>query len=66
MDVILPSLKWKFTLVYLENVVVFSNTVIDRIKNLEAVLKFLRQSGVTLKLDKGFFFQIQSVIFDKL
>lgn len=56
MDVVLASVKWKFALVYLEEVVVFSNTVDDHIDHLKAVLKLLKNAGLTLNLKKCFFF----------
>lgn len=56
MDVILFSENWQFALLYLDDSVVFSNTVNDHIGHLKAVLTFLKDAGVTLKLKRCFYF----------
>lgn len=53
--VIIESLKFQFVLVYLDDCVLFSNTISDHIGHLEAVLKLLRQADVILKLKKCLF-----------
>lgn len=56
MEVILESVKCQLALVFLDDVVVLSNTFIDYINHLDAVLKLLPQAGVSLKLKNCFFF----------
>lgn len=57
MGVILASVKWKISLMYLDDVDVFSNTIEDHIDNLKVVLELFKNAGVTLKPEKCFFFQ---------
>lgn len=54
--VILDSVKWKFALVYIYYVVVFSNTEEDHNVHVRSVLTLLRNEGVSLKLKKFFLF----------
>lgn len=56
MDVILDSFKCKFSLVYLEDVVSFSNKVHHQIDHQKSVLTSLKKSGMKLKLKKCFSF----------
>lgn len=50
MNVILSSLKWQSALVYLDDIIVFSKTVRDRLTHLRLVLTVLQNAVVTLKL----------------
>lgn len=51
-DVIVSTLKWKYVLVYLEDIVDFSKELGDHIEHTTAVLRLLEDSGVTLKWGK--------------
>lgn len=55
-DLIIASVKCKFALVYLVDVVFFSNTVDKHLEHLKAVLTLLKNEGVPLELKKYFFF----------
>jgi len=52
LDIILSGLKWKICLVYLDDVIIFSATPEQHIKDVDTVLTRLREAGVTLKLRK--------------
>lgn len=56
MDVIFASVKWKFAHIYLDDVVVFSNSPKEHIAQVHSVLNLLRSACQTLKLRKCFFF----------
>lgn len=50
LDIILSGLKWQVCLVYLDDVIIFSDTAEQHIKDVDKVLARIRQSGVTLNL----------------
>lgn len=52
MDIILASVKWQFALVYLDGVLVFSNSSDENIAQVCLVVTLLRDAGVALKLQK--------------
>lgn len=52
MDVLLAGLKWNICLVYLDDIVIFSETVSEHLVRLEAVLRCLKQANLKLKLSK--------------
>ena len=56
-DIILASVKWKHALVYLDDVIVYSDKLEEHFENLDSVLHFLRDAGLTLKLPKCNFFK---------
>lgn len=56
MDVILSSVKCLLALMYLNDIVVFWKTVKQHLNPLRRVLALLRNSGVTLNLQKRLFF----------
>lgn len=56
MDVILASVKWYFSLVYLGDVVIFFNNPYQPISNLKVVLNLLKKAGIMIKLKKCFSF----------
>lgn len=49
-DVILSKVGWQFALVYLDDIVVFSNTAEENLTHILYVFHMLSESGVTLKL----------------
>lgn len=57
MDVILASVNWQFELVYLDDVIILSNSRDDLISQVRSVLMIFGNAGVTLKLRKYFFLQ---------
>ena len=56
LDVILSGVRWKTCLVYIDDVVIFSNTQEEHFKHVDHVLGLLKEAGVKLKLKKCFFF----------
>lgn len=56
-DIILSRVKWTFVLVYLDDVIIFSQTIREHFTHVKTVLRILYEAGVTLKLPKCFFFQ---------
>ena len=52
LDIILSGLKWQVCLVYLDDVIIFSATAEQHLKDVDAVLTRLREAGVTLNLEK--------------
>ena len=59
MDIILSSIRWKHCIVYLDDIIVFSNTRDDHLKHLEEVFRLLKGAGVTLRLEKCDFFRAE-------
>ena len=57
LDIILSGVRWQTCLIYLDDVIVFSKTAQQHVKDVDLVLTLLRQAGVTLKLKKCFWFQ---------
>lgn len=52
LDVLLSPFKWKSIIVYIEDVVIYSDTVEKHITHVDEILTVLRQAGVSLKLPK--------------
>jgi len=52
LDIIVSGLKWQLCLVYLDDVIIFSATPEQHVKDVDAVLTRLREAGVTLNLEK--------------
>jgi hypothetical protein len=52
MDVIPSSLKWKFCLVCLDDIIIYSPSHEQHLKDLDLVLGLLSRAGATLKLKK--------------
>ena len=48
MQEILSLYLWVFTLIYIDNVVVYSRTFEDHLKHVDQVLKVIADSGLTL------------------
>lgn len=51
-DVILSQAKWKYALIFIEDILVFSKSVKDNMTHLRKVLNLLKEEGLTLKLKK--------------
>ena len=57
LDIILSGVRWQTCLIYLDDVIVFSRTIEQHVRDVDTVLTLLRKAGVTLKLKKCFWFQ---------
>jgi RNase H-like domain found in reverse transcriptase/Reverse transcriptase (RNA-dependent DNA polymerase)/Integrase zinc binding domain/Integrase core domain/Chromo (CHRromatin Organisation MOdifier) domain len=57
MDVILSPVKWKSCLIYLDDVIVYSSSLEQHVKDLDVVLDLLGKAGASLRLEKCHFFQ---------
>lgn len=57
LDMIRKKFRWKTCLVYLDDVVMFSNTVEEQIKHVYEILTALYDALITYKLNKCAFFQ---------
>ena len=55
MDVLLAGLKWNSCLVYLDDIVVFSDSIPQHLTRLDAVLERLSNANLKLKLSKCVF-----------
>ena len=55
-DIILFRVKWETALVYLNDVIVYSQTVTEHMMHVREVLRMLHTAGVSLKLAKCAFF----------
>lgn len=56
LNIILSRVEWKFALVYLDDVIIYSRSVREHFGHLESVLKLLRLAGITLSLEQCFYF----------
>ena len=56
LDIILSRVKWRFALVYIDDIIVYSKTVSEHFHPLREVLTLLRAAGVSLKISKCAFF----------
>lgn len=56
LDLILSKYKCKSTLVYIDDVIIFSNSVEDLIKHVDEISTALGKAGVSLRLKKSRFF----------
>ena len=52
MDCVLSGLKWKECLVYLDDILIFSNTWDEHLESLKSVFKKLKGANISLKLSK--------------
>jgi Reverse transcriptase (RNA-dependent DNA polymerase) len=57
MDVILSGVRWKKCLCFLDDIIVFTSSMESHAENLDKVLSLLRDAGVSLRLDKCYFFR---------
>lgn len=56
MDVILATVKWQLTLVYLEDIFILSKTPEEHIRHIREVSPLWSNIGVTLELEKSLVF----------
>ena len=59
MDIILARVRWRFVLVYLDDIIIFSRGAEEHLSHLESVLKLLQEAGATLRIPKCHFFKEQ-------
>ena len=59
MERVLSSLQWQICLVYIDDIVVFSQTLDDHVSRLQQILRRLKTAGLKLKPKKCFLFQIK-------
>ncbi|KZS03108.1 Uncharacterized protein APZ42_034231 [Daphnia magna] len=57
MNNILKTVLYKFAFVYLDDIIVFSNSIAKHVTHLEAVFRLLKQAGLKLKRKKCEFFK---------
>jgi transposase InsO family protein len=55
-DVILSSVRFQCAITYLDDIIIYSSSFEQHLRDLGKVLKLLRDSGITLKLSKCSFF----------
>jgi len=63
LDIILSGLKWQLCLVYLDDVIIFSASAEQHVKDVDVVLTRLREAGVTLNLEKCTWFSDENEYF---
>ena len=56
-DIILATAKWQYAIVYLDDIIIFSNSVEEHLVHVSKVLDMLQRAGMTLKLKKCFFLE---------
>jgi transposase InsO family protein len=57
MDIILSGVRWEFVIVYLDDIIIFSNSFEEHLKHIDLVLQKLSEAGATLKFPKCHFFR---------
>ena len=57
MDIILSAYKWRSCLVYLDDIIIFSSSFKEHLKDVTDILTVLQKAGVSLKLKKCEFFR---------
>ena len=57
LDLVLTKYKWKTCLVYLDDVIIYSNNLDDHVRHVDETLTTLADAGITLKINKCHFFQ---------
>ena len=50
LDMVLTQFKWKTCLVYLNDVIIYSNRIKDHIERVDEILTAFNDAGVTLKM----------------
>lgn len=58
--IVLSSVRWKFSIVYLDDIIIFSKWIDYHMTHLKVVLSLLKDGGLTLKVRKCFFVQDRS------
>ena len=59
MERVLSSLQWQICLVYIDDIVVFSQTLDEHIARLQEIFQRLKTAGLKLKPKKCFLFQLK-------
>ena len=59
MNIIFSLVRWKYALVYLDEIIIFSRDDDTHLRHLECVLKILQEAGATLRLSKCDLFKRQ-------
>src|SRR6185295_16510235 len=59
MDQVFYDVTWKFVLVYMDDIIIYSRTLIEHYHHLERVFQLLLDAGLKLNLDKCDFFKKQ-------
>ena len=59
MDQVFYDVTWKFVLVYMDDIIIFSRTINDHRQHLEQVFQLLIEAGLKLNPDKCDFFKKQ-------
>ena len=57
LDIALSGVRWRICLVYIDDVIVFSQNREEHLEHLDTVLSLLKEAGIKLKLKKCFFFK---------
>lgn len=57
MEKLFGNYLWRFVLVYIDDIIIYSRTVEEHFEHLRTILRLLENSGVTLSLTKCFFLQ---------
>ena len=52
LDLILAGYKWKSCLVYIDDVIIFSNSLEEHLIHVRDILRVMHDAGITLKLNK--------------
>ena len=65
-DLLISKYRWKSCLVYIDDVIVFSNMIDEHLQHVEEVLTVLRDSGLSLKLRNCNFFAQQVDYFGRV
>ena len=55
-DIILSSVKWQYCIVYIDDVIIFSKSIPDHFNHLNEVLTLLGDAGMSIRLNKSFFY----------
>ena len=59
---VLRGLNWKFVLVYLDDLIIFSNTLSEHLQHVKQVFNRIRESGLKLKSKKMYILSKESKI----
>lgn len=59
LEIVRKMYKWKTWLVFLDDVIIFSNNVEDDFRHADEILTILHEAGVNMKINKWHFFQRQ-------
>ena len=57
LDILLSGVKWQYCLVYLDDVIIFSNDEETHLQHVDTILTLLQNAGITLKFSKPEFFR---------